>query len=69
MKQQILQLQKQNRDLKEVLFDLVLAMGKYTKEMGLTDQEIYSKAKSMTTGSAHNPADFDFTCKNGEQGR
>lgn len=55
--------------LKEAAQDAVMLAGKYKSHMGLIDQEELARLSNVANGTGFNPAEFDMTDRNGEQGR
>jgi len=67
MQQQILNLQRENKLLKESLQDAVALAGKHKSNMGQLDQEELARLNARANGSAFNAKDWDLTDRNGEQ--
>jgi len=64
---QIIALQRANKELKENLQEAVALASKFKREMGVIDQEDLARLNKAATGAVYNPADFDLRDRNGEQ--
>ncbi|WP_285011252.1 hypothetical protein [Pedobacter faecalis] len=64
---QLQQLQREVRTLKEDLQDAITLASKYKPHMGLIDQEELARVGAKVTGASYNAKDWDLTDKNGEQ--
>lgn len=64
---ELIALQRQNRDLKEHLQDAVMLAGKFKREMGVVDQEELDRLNAKANGTSYNPKSWDLADKNGEQ--
>lgn len=64
---QIVQLQRENKDLMEHLQDAVALATNFKREMGITHQEELARLNAKANGVRFNSREFDMSDKNGEQ--
>lgn len=64
---QIVALQRENKQLKEQLQDAVALACKFKREMGVIDQEELDRLSATANGTSFNAKNWDLADRNGEQ--